>query len=66
MEDAVLQARVGKGASQLQAGALVHTGVNPEPFCSSPRAISWQWLLQSKIKLRKEGWQGSQLSLSLP
>jgi len=32
---------------------LVHGGINPEPSCSSPGAISWPWLLQSQTKLRK-------------
>lgn len=54
-KDGVLQTYSGKGASQPHCDVLVHTSINPEPFCSSPGTISWPWLLQSKIKLRKEG-----------
>lgn len=63
---AVLQAHVGKCASQAQTTTLVHTGINPEPSCFSPGAVIWPWLLQSKMKLRQEGWQGTWLSLLLP
>lgn len=57
---------VGKSASQTQAATWVHSGFNSEPSWSSPRAISWPWLLQNKTNLRKEGRQGSWLPFSLP
>lgn len=51
MRHAVLQAHVGKGASQAQTTTLVHTGINPEPSCFSPGAViqpccyraKWNW-----------------------